>query len=298
MPTHYVRYEIENGFIHNWLVAGPQAIPVVDLERYQGADYKLQIVRHYHETDSGVIQTPVENEPFQIGDAKLEWNYFRCDDDHFVDCTAFYHTCHYLRSWAYSRVVSPSAQEVTCVLTTNGPADVWLAERGEHIHRQEHFHHQIPHSVSFQARLAEGRNEFLVRFEEVAARECPYAMALQIVGLPPEAFVFVPTFHEGVARRQTVERAIEAAYLDRDVFVWDDEITVYWPPDLATSVDLTIRLQKPEGWIYSEARPTASAGHRLAHRPRPTDRTARSARGRNPAGPPASSPATRPEAPR
>ena len=59
MPIHYVRYEIENGFIHNWLVAGPQAIPVVDLERYQGADFKSQIARHYHETDSGVSQMPV-----------------------------------------------------------------------------------------------------------------------------------------------------------------------------------------------------------------------------------------------
>ncbi len=261
MPVHHVRYEFENGYIHNWLLAGPQAIPVLDLERYRGNDCKLQIARQYYQADSGVTQPPVENEPFKVDDAILNWSYFRCDDDHFVDCTAFYHTCHYLRTWAYSRVVSPSAQEVTCVLTTNGPADVWLGERGQHVHRQEHFYHQIPHRVSFQARLVEGHNEFLVRFEEVAARECPYAMALQIVGLPPEAFVFVPTLHEGVARRQIVERAIEAAYLDRDVFVWDDEITVHWPPDLATSSDLTVRLQKPEGWIYSEARPTVSAGH-------------------------------------
>ena len=148
---------------------------------FKGEDWKLQIARHYYEADSGVTQPPVQDEPFEVGDAKLEWNYFRCDDDHFVDCTAFYHTCHYLRSWAYSQVVSPSAQDVTCVLTTNGPADVWL--NGKHVHRQEHFHHQIPHSVSFQARLIKGHNEFLVRFEEVAARECPFAMALQIVGL-------------------------------------------------------------------------------------------------------------------
>jgi hypothetical protein len=261
MPVRYVRYELENGYIHNWLLAGPQAIPVLDLDHFQGEDWKVQIARHYYETDSAVTQSPVENEPFKVGDAKLDWNYFRCDDDHFVDCTAFYHTCYYLRVWAYSQVVSPAAQAVTCVLTTNGPADVWL--NGQHVHRQQHFHHQLPHSVSFQARLAEGPNEFLVRFEQVAARGCPYAMALQIVGLPPEAFVFVPTFHEGVARRQTVERAIEAAYLDRDVFVWDDEITVYWPQDMAMSSPLTLRLQKPPAWIYSEARPTVSAGHKV-----------------------------------
>jgi hypothetical protein len=204
MPVYHVRYELENGFIHNWLVAGPQAIPVPDLNHFQGEDWKLRIARHYYETDSAVTQPPVENESFEVGDAKLSWDYNRCDDDHFVDCTAFYHTCHYLRAWAYSQVVSPVAQEVTCVLTTNGPADVWLAERGQHVHRQEHFHHQLPHSVSFQVKLAEGPNEFLVRFEEVAARECPYAMALRVVGLSPEAFVFLPTLHEGVARRETL----------------------------------------------------------------------------------------------
>ena len=261
MTVHFARYELEKGYVHNWLVAGPQAIPVLDLERYQGDDWKLQIARHYYDAKSGVNQPPIENEPFESGEAKLTWDYFRCDDDHFVDRTAFYHTCHYLQSWAFSRVVSPSEQDVSCVLTTNGPADVWV--NGAHVHRQEHFHHQIPHGVSFQAKLIQGHNEILVRFEEVAARECPYAMALQIVGAPKEAFVFIPTLHEGIARRQVVEKAIEAAYLDRDVFAWDDEITVHWPADLATSAELTVRLQKLPAWIYSEGRPTVSAKFNL-----------------------------------
>jgi len=264
MPVHYARYELENGFIHNWLVAGPQTIPVPHLERFQGDDWKLQIAQEYYETGSAVAKPPMENAPFELGEARLAWNYFRCDDDHFVDCSAFYHICHYLRAWAYTRLVSPSAGEVTCVLTTNGPADVWL--NGEHVHRQAHFHHQLPHGVSFRARLAEGPNDILVRFEEVAARECPYVMALHIEALAPAAFVFIPTPHEGVARRQTLERAIESAYLDRDVFVWDDKITVRWPRDLAAASPLTLRLQQPAGWIYSEARLTASAGreHPLA----------------------------------
>ena len=257
MPTHYARYEIEQGFIHHWIVAGPHAVPVLDLEKYQGEDWKLQIARHYRAENSGVHQAPVETEALEIGDAKLDWNYVRCADDHFVDCTAFYHTCHYLQSWAYTRVVAPAAQAVECVITTNGPADVWV--NGQHAHHHEHFHHQIPRRVSFQANLTEGHNEILVRFVEVAARECPYAMALQILGLPSDAFLFIPTAHEGVARRQVVEKALYAAYLDRDTFVWDDEITVHWLPDLATNAELTVRLQKPDGWIYAEGRPTVSA---------------------------------------
>src|SRR5512136_2594462 len=160
MPVYHARYELENGFVHNWLVAGPQAIPVLDLEHFHGNDWKFQIARQYGNPSPAVTQPPVENEPFEIGEAKLAWNYYRCDDDHFVDCSAFYHTCHYLRTWAYSQIVSPAAQEVTCVLTTNGPADVWLAGRGQHVHRQEHFHHQLPHSVSFQVHLVKGLNDF------------------------------------------------------------------------------------------------------------------------------------------
>lgn len=246
MPIHYVRYELENGYIHNWLVAGPQAIPVLDLERFQGDDWKLQIARHYYETESGVPQMPVMDETAPVGGVELEWRNVHCDDDHFVDYTAFYHTCHYLRAWAYCQVVSPAAQEVTCTLTTNGPADVWL--NGQHAHRQEHFHHQLPHSVSFQVKLVEGTNEFLVRCEEVAARECPYALALRLTNLPSETYIFLPTSHEGVARRQNLEKVIGAAYLDRDIFVWDDAITVHWPQDLAASAGLTVRLQKPSGY--------------------------------------------------
>lgn len=264
MSVYYARYELQNGYIHNWLVAGPQAI-APDLMRYQGQDWKLQVARDLYEPASGVTEAPVQGEPLPAAGADVTWRYVRCDDDHFVDRTAFYHICHYLRAWAYCRVVSSAAADVTCILTTNGPADVWL--NGDHVHRQEHFHHQIPHSVPFQVKLVEGPNDFLVRFEEVAARECPFAMALRIVenpqqGVGPrsEMFVLVPTSHPDVARRQVVEEAIEAAYLDRDVYVWDDEITVYWPRDLSVSAELTVRLQQPAGWIYSEGRPTVSAG--------------------------------------
>jgi len=180
MTISYLDYALENGYVHNWLVAGPQATRVDDLERYTGADHKMQITQHYYERESCIAQMPAETETLRIGDFEADWEYVRCRDDHFVDLSVFHHICHYLRAWAYAQLVSPTAQSVTFILTTNGPADVWL--NGEHVHRQEHFYHQIPNRVSFQANLQAGANEILVRFEEVAARECPYAMALQLVG--------------------------------------------------------------------------------------------------------------------
>jgi len=258
MSVSYLEYQLENGYIHNWIVAGPQAIFVPDLDRFEGKDFKLQIARHYYGHDSGLAQPPVERATFDVGDTTLAWRYVRCRDDHFVDHTAFYHTCHYLRAWAYAQAICPAAQDVTLVLTTNGPADVWL--NGRHVHRQEHFHHQIPHSVPFQATLQEGRNEILVRFEEVAVRECPYAMALRIVERAGDATpVLLPTLVEQVARRQLLERVFEAAYMDRDVYAKHDEVVVRWPDTLRETCSLVVRLQTPADDIYMEAWPDAKA---------------------------------------
>lgn len=256
MAVYYANYDLKNGYIDNWIVAGPQAVPVPNLERFEEDDFKFQIARHYYEDDSGISLPPVEHVKFTVGDDELTWRYILCADDHFVDLTAFYHTCHYLRAWAFARVICPVAQKVTFVLTTNGPADLWLGKR--HVHRQEHFHHQIPRSVSFAATLDEGPNDVLVRLEEVATRECPYAIALQIVGPAFEDAaerpqVLLPTTNEAIARRHRLEKVYEAAYLEKDVYARDDQIVLRWREDLDTSASVAVRLQTPSERIYAEA---------------------------------------------
>ena len=42
MSISYLKYPLENGYVHNWLVVGPQATLVADLDRYTGADYKFR----------------------------------------------------------------------------------------------------------------------------------------------------------------------------------------------------------------------------------------------------------------
>ena len=126
MTIAYLDYALERGYIHNWLVLGPQATLVADLQRFTGADYKLQIARHYHQVESGITEPPAEGQTLKLGDVETRWNYVRCKDDHFVDLSVFHHECTYLRAWAYAEVVSETAQPVSCVLTTNGPADVWV----------------------------------------------------------------------------------------------------------------------------------------------------------------------------
>ena len=91
MSISYLKYPLENGYIHNWLVVGPRATLVADLDRYTGADFKAQIARHYYERESGIGQSPAERQPVTIGNLETRMENRRCEDDHFVDLSLFHH---------------------------------------------------------------------------------------------------------------------------------------------------------------------------------------------------------------
>ena len=256
--TYHLTYSPRHGYVHNWLVAGPYTTAVKDLEQFQGPDFKLQIARQNYRKLSEIHEPPIEKGSFQVGEQELTWRYHRCLDDHFVDLSTFYHTTHYLRSWAYCQVEAREAGEVTLTLTSNGPADVWI--NGQHTHRQEHFSHQDPRSVSFEATLQEGWNEVLVRFEEVAARECPYVVALHVAGLGEEAAIRVPTYIEHVETRQLLEETFEQAHTELDVVYKGEEVTFHWADDLERRVHYCYQVQDQRNRIYLEGQLVAEAG--------------------------------------
>ncbi len=283
MTTSYLEYELHNGYIHHWLVAGPQAIATSGKPGMSEHDRKLQIAREFYAAESGIVETPVDRASLTIGDTEekedLTWRYARCWDDHFVNQSTFYHTWHYLRSWAYTQLSVWEEQEVTLILTTNGPADVWV--NGEHVHRQEHFHHQQPQSRTFKATLREDDdeglgNEILVRFEEVAARECPYVMALKVEGVDDEdAELRVPTPVARFARRMMFERAFKYAYLGELVNFKGASFDLCWSEDLDVRCNYAYLIMDELNHVHvsgtSEAEPGKAIdvghGHRLWERP-------------------------------
>jgi len=228
MSDRYLEYALHDGYVHNWLVAGPQAIVLTDLDRYPAGDIRLKVAQHYYRRFSEVDRPPVELGTFRVGDAELSWRYCGCQDDHLVDLSAYHPAPRYLRSWAYVRIESPVAEQAIFVLMTNGPADAWLNRA--HTHRQEHWSAE-PQAASFEGTLQRGVNEILVRFEATAIRACPYVMSLRVHSAQ-ELSVHVPTYHENVARRQKLEHVYEQAHLEhlvsvrgQDVaFRWDDQI--------------------------------------------------------------------------
>jgi hypothetical protein len=246
----WLNYPTVGGFVHDWLVTGPLASPVPNLDDFPGADFKAQIARHRYQAETGLSAAPAEFQKFAPfgGETELTWQVYRAEDDHFVDRSVFHHTCHHLHTWAYCGVESPAAQNVTATLTTNGPADIWL--NGVHIHRVEHFCHQLPGHSTCSLPLQAGRNELLVRFEGVAVRECPYVMALHLDG--EGLSVSLPTTIQSVTRRQKLEALFAAAYLTQDIYTRDQNIVVHWPEGQSVVDSIGIRLRRKDGRIYSE----------------------------------------------
>lgn len=260
MPVSYVPYDLQAGYIHHWLVGGPQAIAVQKPESVAYEAFKAQTSQGFYEETSGIDRLPVEPGPldestFTIDDYEGLWTFTHCAADHFVDLTAFYPSYRYLRGWAYTQLVSSKEQTVTVVVTASGPVDVWL--NGSHIHRGETFG---LHEDTFEASLCGGVDELLVRFEQVGERACRHQLAVRILGAADDVHVQIPSAIEDIEHRNRLVAVFDQAYLDRDVFTKDEMITVRWPEDLGASEELTIRLQTPSGRIYAESRAAAVSG--------------------------------------
>ena len=250
------------GYIHHWLVAGPQALAVTDLGRFDRNQLQSQVAAAYQQPNHLVTSSPAELTALTIndahGEATLTWRAVRCGDDHLIDCTGFYHTCHYLRTWAYTELNTANAAESTFVLTSNGPAEVWI--NGSCVHQQSHFHRKFLPPVAFTAPLQAGRNTVLICFTMVAIRDCPYALALQVKAVEPAALTVTLPTTLPVKRRQALEQIFDAAYLDKAIYHRDDEIIVRWPADFKLAGEITIRVQTPSGRIYTEGHPSVRGG--------------------------------------
>jgi hypothetical protein len=272
MANSILKYALSDGFIHNWLVAGPLVIPVEKINPTTSQPLEEDILKQYYEVESGVTEIPVDLGSLGSITQKypeITWRYYCCREDHLVDFSAFHSTCEYERAWAYAQLVVPSNQEVTFVLTTNGPADVWLD--GQHIYRQEHFSKSIQSSSPLSATLQNGSNDLLVRFEMGALRESSYKLALQILGLATNNIeVDLPTSmeEENVVPRENLEKLAVNAYLDRYVYGYlygdrynkNEPVSVYFSDNIETKGEISCRIQSLDGDIFQEVTKVFEAG--------------------------------------
>jgi len=261
MTVSYLRYELEDGYIHNWLVAGPQRVPASQPDDSDGGK---QAAAEPVVTDSGVTEMPVEHSRFvghrvRIGDYEGAWSYLRTQEDHFVDLSEVMPTRQLLRAWAATQVDLTTAQDVTLQLTAYGPADVWIND-GHVFHRGAT--HVGAETVSFTVPFSEGRNAILIRFERVSLGACSFAVALRLVSArrgapvapPTSAAAVIPTTIVPVKRRRELEHTFDAARLNQLVFERFDRVSLQFDPVIGHwAAGFTMDLQTPDGQTYAEA---------------------------------------------
>ncbi len=260
MTVSYLRYDLDRGYVHNWLVAGPQRISPDrrDVDAGKGETATSDV------TATGLTETPAEWSRFArhrvtIGDYEGAWIYRRTQEDHFVDLSEVVVVPQLLRAWAYTEIEVPQAQQVTLSLTTYGAADVWVND--------EHVAHQAllesgAEQVSFDVPFAAGRNAILVRFERPALGACTLAFALRVASVDAKqessplkgAAVVIPSTIVPTRRRRELERTLSAARMRQAVFEKTDPIDLDFDPVMGRwARGFAIELRAPDGQVWAEA---------------------------------------------
>ncbi len=258
IPSGHLDLAPVDGFIHDWLIAGPLATPAGDLADYRGTDIRHALLRNRRQVDAGMAGPPAERAEFEVAvddgqTVRLRWVAQQAQEDHIIDLSGFHAEYHRVTAWAYAQIICPGPVQTPLTLAVYSPADLWL--NGAHRHRHDGFHDDLA-EITVAAQLSEGVNELLLRLETVAVRD--YALGFRLLipaARDPGYRVALPTLLEPVARRQKLAQVMEHAYLTRDIFQRGDSLEVHWSAESPQTDALAVRLQTPAGRIFSEALP-------------------------------------------
>ncbi len=257
MTVNFLEYPLDNGYIQNWLVAGPQVIQLHDLTDgdNKDADLKSKAQHLYHLSASAVSSMPIDRETFTVGDGNLTWQYTRCHEDHFIDVSGVYSHPVYLRTWAYAQIKLKDANPlpVSLAMTTCGMADVYL--NGSLVHRKESWDNDL-NTVQFPVQLGK-ENELLIQFDGSASRECFNVLAVHVTGLPTKETaqsisILIPSNVRFPNRQQQFERVLEKAYLEEVVNTRGAKFNLRWAEDLSEQLRYAYQVQDMKGSIYVE----------------------------------------------
>ena len=268
MSVHSLEYQLQNGFVHNWLVAGPLLRAVtVSGSPMDEKDRKAQIVRELEDHTPGYTEMPVDRKSFDYAGEPLVWRYFRCSEDHMVDVSAMVPVWKHIRTWANTRLILSRPATVKFSLSVTGLAQVWL--NGAQVFQVENFQDQ-PSPAVFSADL-QTENDLLIRFEQVCVRQCVNQMALQMVdmgGLTEEDIkIQVPTNAKYPYRHQQFERLFECAYLEEVANFRGQVVNLRWADDTKEELRYAYQLQDAQERIYVEGAgdPDAAAPVDVGH---------------------------------
>lgn len=281
MTISYLPYNLLNGFVHNWLAAGPQVLPVGGIDGVPDATALKEVIRQLHVPDLEITGQPVirgklTDGTFNIGDYQGSWEFYTCQEDHLLNQSSSYPSHRYLRSWAYTELESQAELEVQLCLTSPGLADLWLNRT--HILHKEMVDAVWPAPVIATVRLKRGPNHIFARFETLAAGRAAHFMALQVrltdgeplpssssgegaagvsVRLPT---TILPRLFE---LRSHLEQLYAGVALEREVVEREQEVALCFPNAPYADEIVTIRVMDPAQIIFRDGVMDGKRGQRI-----------------------------------
>ena len=244
MTTRYIEYPLDQGYIQNWLAAGPQ---LTQVEASSAGDWKAKLAQPQAGTALEFPEPPVDR---GTSIDSLNWRYVRCQTDHFVDLSQFVPTPSSLSAWAYTQLETGSATEKTLTLQSYGPAQVWI--NGEQAYQGIDFtENDSLQSVEFKVQLKES-NEIAVHFLQAGVRAVPLAVSLRVSGEDTGMRVRVPVQARFPNRIQKYEQIFEKAYLEEAAAYKGRVINLHFAEGANTEMRYHYSVQDADAMIYVE----------------------------------------------
>jgi hypothetical protein len=250
MPVNSLRYKLVNGYIDNWLVAGPivhDELLSFDTEHLVNDEALLS---------SAVEPGSAEDGKFSIGNQIACWCYLHCQEDHYIDFSDDQYGDRFLSSWAYAQLRSNKPQDILLVITAYGSVEISIYTREPQqikLVEKNHFTKTLP------VHLDKGINPLLIKFSKTTSMPSPYTIAVRLCEREDEKVplisvkVHLPTNIRHLTRRNELEESIQAAFTRRDIFPSSENVEVEWPIKMSRSAFTHARLQTPTGRVYVEA---------------------------------------------
>ena len=162
-PVHTLGPE---GFVRNWLIAGPFPNPETAAPLPDGSSY-LAYYEDYLQTlggESGAVISAGESVPYRTKDgAELQARTMQvhAGENGIVDIRKLFEETDYKAVYAFCYIRSGKARSVDCLFGSNDDAKVWI--NGRLVHQVAAGRSCTPGQDSFSAELKEGLNPVLIK---------------------------------------------------------------------------------------------------------------------------------------
>jgi len=239
MSIRTLEYQLVDGYIHNWLVAGPQV---------QTAESSLDSAEPHRQPELHLDEPPVDRGKFAEG---MNWRYFRCREDHQIIVPVSAPIRQYVRVWACTHLAVKTAGEVSLLLRTSAPVDLWL--NGTMVYQSTPDESpERTQLVRIQARL-ELKNEIVLCLRQPVVRGLSLSAALCLAGIRSDAVtVQVPTQARFPNRFQQLEDLLDHAYLEEAASYRGKVVNLRFGEGAEDGFSYAYSIQDSKAMIYVE----------------------------------------------